>query len=206
MYFYFSTIPDRLSYFRRNLYLKFSVPPLIKWLFLAFKVYLAIFQLNQSFKPSKRAGVCYRSGIAESHARGCSIARELQNPTRWRDPSPRNRGIPRAGVFYRSGIAESHALERSTAQESHNPTRRKGPPLRNRGIPRAGVVYRSEIVESHAQEPSTAQELGNLTRGNRPPLGNSEISRAVIAHRTRTAIKSLIEYNPSCTKRCRKIR
>src|SRR5699024_11352520 len=47
-----------------------------------------------------RAGVVHRSGIAKSHARERSIARESCNPTRGNSPSLRNREIPRAGHIF----------------------------------------------------------------------------------------------------------
>ena len=118
--------------------------------------------------------------------------------------SPRNCGIPRAVTAHRSGIAESHARERSTARESPNPTRWKDPPLRNREIPRAGRFHRSEIAESRAQEGSIARKSENFARWSVPSLGNRGIPRAGRFYRIRTAIKSLIEYDSSRTKKQRK--
>src|SRR5699024_11625579 len=103
-----------------------------------------------------------------------SIARELQNLTRRKGPSLKNRRISRAVDVHRSGIAESHAQEESTTQESENLTRWRAPPLGNRGISRAGTVHHSGIAESHAQEGSTAQESGNLAAGKGPQSGNGE--------------------------------
>src|SRR5699024_11679415 len=68
----------------------------------------------------RRGGELQRAGMAESHAREQSIAREWQNSTRGSSPSLKNRRIPRGGVFHRSEIAELHAVEQSTAQKSRN--------------------------------------------------------------------------------------
>ena len=90
--------------------------------------------------------VVYHPGIAETHALERSLARELQNSTRWRGLSLGNCRIPRAGMVYRSGIEKSHAQERSTARESRNLTRRNVLSLRNRRIPRAGTSQRPKIA------------------------------------------------------------
>src|SRR5699024_10375734 len=71
-----------------------------------------------------RAGGVHRSGIAESHARYQSTARELRIPTRRRGPPLKNRGISRAATVHRSG---------------------------NCRIPRVGSVHRPNIALSHAR-------------------------------------------------------
>ena len=113
-----------------------------------------------------RAELAYRLEIAESYVRESSIAREMQNLTRWSSPSLGNYRISRAGTVHRSRITESHALERSIARKMQNLTRGNGPPLGKCRIPRAGVVHRSEIAESHARDCRFALKPRYFTRRN----------------------------------------
>src|SRR5699024_11314013 len=126
---------------------------------------------------------------AESHALESSIAQKMENPTRWRVPSPGRCGNPRARVVHplgncrisragevpRSGIEKSHAQERSPTRKMRKLTRRRAPSLGNSEIPRAGKVDRSETAEFHASERSTTRKMQQLTLSSDPPLGKCGI-------------------------------
>src|SRR5699024_5135752 len=124
-----------------------------------------------------RAGMVYRSGIAESHAQERSTARESRNLTRWISPSLGNCRIPRAGAVHRSGIGKSHARQQSTAWELPNLARGSSPPLRNRIIPRAGFLndeklsVTTQFLKTHPKirqksNFSTEQITGGSIKGN----------------------------------------